>query len=319
MISKPSLIGPGNKHNPPLQNAANQIIPTGSNGEETPKRLVTMENSPVRRNPEIRGKTHNGPEEQSEIETQSNMTQLIEYMYNGVNMALSQGLAILNAYQIVLMSYLFLLGPVAAALFAWPSNVGELFKKVFGSWLDGVTNLALWKFWWCVILLCESIRISWLKDLGEYAPNAQWEMVMHTAFMVLLMYVPFNPFEFKPGQLVSQFLEKAGRGPAGKAGGGLGGAPAGANPSLGHGFSSPGQGVSGGRSQTFDDGEGSTALPISASQATSPALAFSAAGSSISMIAADSRIDSLLDDEREGEPFEDDTPPLSAPETAGFP
>lgn len=214
--------------NPPLENAFNQVIPHAPNGDETPRDIVTMENAPVARNPEVRGKTHNGPEELSEIESQSSMTQLIEFAYNGMNMALSQGLAVLNAYQVVLMSYLFLLGPVAAALFAWPSNVGELFKKVFANWLDGVVTLAQWKFWWCVIVLCMSLRIEWLKDLGEYAPNAQFEMVMHTAFMVMLMYVPFNPFEFKPGQLVSQFLDKAGKGP-----GGGGGAAGGAGPTGG--------------------------------------------------------------------------------------
>lgn len=235
--------------NPPLQNAFNQVIPHAPNGEETPKALVTMENAPVARNPEVRGKTHNGPEEQSEIESQSNMTQLIEFAYNGINMMLSEGLAVLNAYQVVLMSYLFLLGPVAAALFAWPANVGELFKKVFANWVDGVVTLAQWKFWWCVIVLCMSVRIEWLKDLGEYAPNAQFEMVMHTAFMVMLVYVPFNPFEFKPGQLVSQFLDKAG-----KSAGGGGGAAGGAGPTSGTSAAGGGAGSAGELLQSTDPG-----------------------------------------------------------------
>jgi hypothetical protein len=86
-----------------------------------------------------------------------------------------------------------------------------LFTRVFASWLDAVTRLALWRFWWCTVLLCMCVRISWLKEMGQYTPNSQWEMLMYTAFMVIIMYVPFNPFAFRPGEMVAGMLEKAGQ------------------------------------------------------------------------------------------------------------
>jgi hypothetical protein len=66
------------------------------------------------------------------------------------------------------------------------------------------------------------VRIMTLQALGEYQPNNQWETAMYAAFMVIICYVPFMPFEFKPGEMVAKVLEKAEQ--AGKGGGGEGGA-----------------------------------------------------------------------------------------------
>jgi hypothetical protein len=131
-------------------------------------------------------------------------------IFNEVNMLLSYGMTVLIAYQIVMMSYLYLMGPIAAAFFAWPAGVGNLFKSVLANWLDAVTNLALWRFWWCVILLAMSTRIHWLTQMGQYNPQDPWEKAVYTAFMVMLTYVPFNPFDFRPGDLVDALLQKAG-------------------------------------------------------------------------------------------------------------
>ncbi len=129
---------------------------------------------------------------------------------NEVNMLLSYGITVLIAYQIVMMSYLFLMGPIAAAFFAWPCGINSLFKAIFANWLDAVTNLALWRFWWCIILLAMTTRIHWLTELGQYNPQDPWEKAVYTSFMVMLTYVPFNPWEFKPGELVDTLLQKAG-------------------------------------------------------------------------------------------------------------
>ena len=132
---------------------------------------------------------------------------------------MSQGLEILNGFQFVMMCYLFLMGPIAAALFAWPSGVGRsLFTRVFASWLDGVVVLSLWKFWWCIILLCMAIRLQQGID-----PTNQYEMYYFTAFMGILVVAPFQPFEFHPGEIVGQLLDKAHSGGASGGGGGAGG------------------------------------------------------------------------------------------------
>jgi hypothetical protein len=155
------------------------------------------------------GKATDGAEEQSQVETQSRMTQILQALYNLANLGLGSGLAALLGFQEVMMCYLLLLGPIAAALYAWPSGVGSLFNKIFPNWINAVITLALWRFWWCVVILCMDTRIQWLKELGAYAPNSQWEMMMYTSFMTIMMYVPFSPFQLSPGGMVSQLIQEA--------------------------------------------------------------------------------------------------------------
>lgn len=179
------------------------------------------------------GKISGQAESKMKWEHQTNLSSTMQLWFNTMNNVLAQGLVIINAFQLVMICYLFLLGPVAAAFFAWPSGVGrDLFRKTFSSWLDGVVILCLWKFWWNVCLLCMAIRLA-----SGYVsnPTDEWEMFMYTAFMAILTFVPFNPFEFRPGEIVSHVLEKAQQ-HAGKAGqqgagaGGSGGGNGGAGP-----------------------------------------------------------------------------------------
>ncbi len=148
----------------------------------------------------------------SDFAQRSTMSVLQHLGLNSINMLLNYGLLVLITFQLVLACYLLLLGPIAASLFAWPSGIGSLFKPVFKSWLDGLTILVLWRFWWCIILLCMCVRIAWLKELGQYVPSGQWEAITYTAFMVMLTYVPFLPFDFRPGDLVDKLLEHSSEG-----------------------------------------------------------------------------------------------------------
>lgn len=149
-------------------------------------------------------------QQMAQEQAESGVQAMTGSVLNEVNMLLSYGMTVLIAYQIVMMSYLFLMGPIAAAFFAWPSGIGGLFKTVFDNWLAAVTNLALWRFWWCIILLAMSTRIHWLMDMGQYNPQDPWEKAVYTSFMVMLTSIPFNPFEFRPGDMVDQLLQKAG-------------------------------------------------------------------------------------------------------------
>src|SRR5262249_44930591 len=145
--------------------------------------------------------------------------------FNTSSYFMGYGLTVLGAYQIVFMCYLFLLGPLAACFFAWPSGIGSLFKQVFSNWLDAVVVLALWRFWWCVILAVMTQRLVYVH------PNAgsPSEMMVFNCFLALLLYVPFQPFSFHPGPIVSKVLEKAASG----GGGGGGGAPGAGAPAPG--------------------------------------------------------------------------------------
>jgi uncharacterized membrane protein YgcG len=208
--------------NPPPQNAANQLIPPKASA-------YTSNNSKL-------GKLHNISEKQSEVETQTDVSRMVCMMFNFMNIGLSAALVAICTFQVAMICYLFLLGPIAAAFYAWPSGVGSLFNKVISNWIDAVINVSLWRFWWCVVVLCMCTRIQWLQESGTYQPTSQWEMMMFTAFQVILVYVPFVPFEFRPGDFVDKISEKA-KESSSQATSGGGGGSGGGNSSGGHGNS----------------------------------------------------------------------------------
>ena len=177
-------------------------------------------------------------------ERQNDLNVTVQNTLNTVNGLLSQGLEVLNGFQLVMMCYLFLLGPIAAAFYAWPAAIGNsLFKKAFASWLDGVIVLSLWKFWWCIVLLCMVVRLQ----SGNINPSSQYEMYYFTAFMTILVWVPFQPFEFRPGDMVDKVLERAQQAGGGGGGAGAGGGKAGG--ASGQGGTAQSGAASGGTSQ----------------------------------------------------------------------
>lgn len=169
------------------------------------------------------GKAAGQLENQVTKEDQLWLSSTMQVGFNTAAHFMGDALTILAGYQVVFMCYLFLLGPIAAAFYAWPSGVGSLFKKVFSNWVDAVVVLALWRFWWCVILAVMTQRIVYLHP----NPGSPSEMMVFNCFMALLLYIPFQPFNFHPGPIVSNVLEKAGTGGAGGGGGAVpGGATA---------------------------------------------------------------------------------------------
>jgi hypothetical protein len=117
-------------------------------------------------------------------------------------------LTILTGYQLVLVCYLMLLGPIAACFYAWPGGAGSLFRNVFSQWLNALVVLVLWKFYWCVILAIMTQRlIQYNPD-----PNSPWEMMIFNCFLALLLFVPFQPFNFSPGEVAAAILDKASQG-----------------------------------------------------------------------------------------------------------
>jgi hypothetical protein len=209
---------------PPTQNDENALTPQPDDEAVTdPGQNPTEADQGTGIQPGINGPSTNGTEAHSAMRDNQVGSQAMEAMFNMSAFGLAAAFGVLLAFQTVMMCYLFLLGPIAAAFYAWPSGVGSLFKKVFINWVDAVINLSLWRFWWVVVVLIMYVRITTLQALGEYQPNNQWEMAMYAAFMVIICYVPFMPFEFKPGDMVDKVLEKAEQGQQGGAGGGGGG------------------------------------------------------------------------------------------------
>ena len=166
----------------------------------------------------------NGGMSQQQQDQQNNqettMSATSRAAFGSVQMGLNYAMTVLMAYQLVMVCYLFLMGPVAAAFFAWPGNIGSLFKTVFSNWVNGLCNLVLWRFWWCLIILCMGTRIQWLQELGEYNASGPFEPYVYMAFMAMLAYVPFAAFEFKPGMLVDSLNEKVQSNTSGNSSGG---------------------------------------------------------------------------------------------------
>ena len=153
-----------------------------------------------------RGKFAGMPKAGAILEQISGLDAALSELANECCHILTEGLTIAYAFQLATLCYLFLLGPIAAAFFAWPSGIGkDIFRKAFSSWVDGVVLVSLWKFWWNVLLICMTVRC----ESGALNPFDVFEVYYLVAFLCIMMVVPFNPFDFKPGEIVSKALEKA--------------------------------------------------------------------------------------------------------------
>lgn len=164
-----------------------------------------FENLPVVPRAPYRGKAASMPKDLAVLEWMSYCDIAICEAINQCVMVLSVAAIIFNVFQLVFMCYLYLMGPITAAFFAWPGVGRELFRKAFSSWMDGVVILALWKFWWDIVLLCWGV---WIEN-GHGNPYELVNGYYCIAWLSLLLFVPFNPFDFKVGEIVSNVLSKA--------------------------------------------------------------------------------------------------------------
>lgn len=155
----------------------------------------------------VQGKLSQGPEDKAELFNVDPASIMLQTLANSMSQSVSFGLVILCAFQIILVSYLLLMGPVAAAFYAWPGAVGSLFTRVFTNWLDALINVALWRFWWCVVLLIMDSRLTWLGAALEM--YSMWELLMFISFLVIMTSVPFNPFDFRAGDMIQQIMTKS--------------------------------------------------------------------------------------------------------------
>lgn len=169
------------------------------------------------------GKAVGQPESEVMNENQLFLSSVMQIAFNGAAYLMSTALGILTGYQLVFMCYLFLLGPISACFFAWPGGVGSLFRPVFSKWVDAVIVLALWKFYWCVIL---AVMTQHVTGVPAPDPHSPLEMMIFNSFLALLLFIPFQPFNFRPGDVAAQILDQAAKGMS-QAAAGAGGGPGG--------------------------------------------------------------------------------------------
>jgi hypothetical protein len=141
------------------------------------------------------------PEDKTIAENQSWLSSAMEMMFNMATYLFSSAVIVLGAYQLIFVCYLYLLGPLAAAFFAWPriqsQGSQKLFTDVFSNWVNAVIVVSLWRFYWMVLLAIMTQRILYIQDSGG-GSNLQWEVAVFTCLLGLMMWVPFNPWTFDP-------------------------------------------------------------------------------------------------------------------------
>ncbi len=161
------------------------------------------------------------PEAAAVSERVGNLSQIMQLSLNTMMNMASIFLVILGAYQIVMICYLFLLGPLAAAFYAWPQvGKGKLFRGVFGAWVEGVIQVSLWRFYWMVVLAVMTQRLIYTNGGTS---DLQWEVCMFTCFLGILLWAPANPFSFSPNGGLNQAISIAQANKEGGKGGGGGG------------------------------------------------------------------------------------------------
>jgi hypothetical protein len=132
------------------------------------------------------------------LEQQSWLSQMLQMIFNVATTMFSNLIIIGTMFQLVFMCYLYLLGPLAAAFYAWPKIGQTLFKDVFVNWVNAVIQLSLWRFIWMVLLACMTQRLVYIQRMGEQL-NLQWEIAVFACFVGLMFYIPTQMWNFDPG------------------------------------------------------------------------------------------------------------------------
>ncbi|MBX9937744.1 MAG: hypothetical protein K2Y32_00750 [Candidatus Obscuribacterales bacterium] len=171
------------------------------------------------------------------MERQGFISIILQFAFNYMVWVAALFLVIMSALQITLICYLFLMGPLAAAFYAWPATGQRLFRGVFGNWVEAVIKVSLWRFFWMVILAVMTQRLIYT---GGGTSDLQWEVCIFASFLGLLLYVPTEPFVFDPngaftaadrqysaGMQQGRQAAGGGGGGGGGQGGGQGAAPGG--------------------------------------------------------------------------------------------
>ncbi|MBA3858158.1 MAG: hypothetical protein C0507_14735 [Cyanobacteria bacterium PR.3.49] len=149
------------------------------------------------------------------------------------NAGLCAGWACLTAFQMAFFYYLYLVGPIMAALWAWPMKT---FKDALPNWVEGCVTLAFWSFFWQVTIAILALTKS----------PASTGLYMVTALNVLATCSVKHAFDFAGvmrsavGQAEAIGAEVAANASGGGGGGGKGGGkgagkgqPKGASPKVG--------------------------------------------------------------------------------------
>ncbi|HEY9718904.1 MAG TPA: hypothetical protein V6C69_15635 [Trichormus sp.] len=127
----------------------------------------------------------------------------------GSNAALTAAWNVLCAFQQVYLLYLFLVGPVIAGLWVWPTRQ---LQDALPGWIEGVTTVVFWSLFWNTVIMLMACYKGVSGETGT---------IMQTAFNILATMVVKYGFDFIG--LVKAFGQSAGEKAMSGGGGGSGG------------------------------------------------------------------------------------------------
>ena len=237
----------------------------------------------------------NVPEGLTVQEDQLALSGVMQLMFNGTVYLCSLAIIILTGYQVVFMCYLYLMGPISAALYAWPNvnngSKGERFRGVMSNWVEAVVCLSLWRFFWMLGLAIMTTRLKYIGAGYLGTNDLQWEVAIFITILALMIWSAQNPFNFDPGAAYEgiEKIQQQGKDAASKAGGGGGGGGGGAGGGAapGGGGDSPG----GGGTPPTNPGGGDTNVSATVSPAGDTGGDISSASFSSTRGAGDADID----------------------------
>ena len=172
----------------------------------------------------------NIPEANTIHEDQLALSQFFQGMVNGTVFFVSLTIIMLTAFQLVYICYLYLLGPLSAAMFAWPivSSSGY-FRAVFGKWVEAIICISLWRFYWVTALAIMTQRLVYIGGGKFGTGDLQWEAIIFCCSLGLMLWSAMNPFIYDPAKAATNIenTAKTGQSLGGGGGGGGGGGDAG--------------------------------------------------------------------------------------------
>lgn len=140
-------------------------------------------------------------------------------MANSSNCSLVTSWAILCAFQLAYLYYLWCVGPVVAGLWVWPM---KHLRDALPNWVEGVVTLCFWAlFWNTIVLLIACFRgVDETGTIIMLALNTLANLTVKFAFDFAGLVRAAGGEAMKLGEKMAAAIEKAGKGGGGGGGGG---------------------------------------------------------------------------------------------------
>ncbi len=142
-------------------------------------------------------------------------------MANSSNASLTTSWAILCAFQLAYLYYLWCVGPVVAGLWVWPM---KHLRDALPNWVEGVVTLCFWAlFWNTIVLLIACFRgVDETGTIIMLALNTMANLTVKFAFDFAGLVRAAGGEAMKLGEKMASAVEKASKGGGGGGGGGGG-------------------------------------------------------------------------------------------------